>query len=297
VLGLLVVGLAATGCLGDDQTEVERGDAVRVATDSVPASWDRSPMLSVQVPVGEVGVGWTSETAVVESLRDLEGQPLTGADDTALVAVSVALDSAAVLAPAPARSAVVDAPAPQVALVSGGERVELEVGSLAPGQALVAGVADASDIALEVTFDGVTQVAGPQPDERDVTPQAQPLYDGHPGDDAAVACRPASADVSCRSEVTWLPWVAAGGWAPEGELWPVVRVEGSWPDSGGAPSVEATLDGSAALDHQDLGATEEGFNQLLVFPASGQHSSRLSVTVTDAQGDTVRGRATLLALR
>ena len=297
LLGLLVLGLTTASCVGDDRTDVARGQSARVAADSVPASWDRSAMLTVQVPDGALGVGWTSEADVVDALRDLEGQEFAGADDTHLVAVSVALDSSAVLAPAPARLAVVDAPAPEVALVSGGERTELDVGSLASGQVLVAGVDDASEMALEVTFDGVTQVAGPQPDERQVPPQAQTLYDGHPGDSSSIGCRPASADVSCRAEVTWLPWVATAGWAPEGLLWPVVRVEGSWPGSGGAPTVEATLEGQPALDRQDLGAPDEGFNQLYVFGASLGHSSRLSLTVTDAAGDTVTGGVTLLALR
>ncbi len=297
LLGLLVLGLTAAGCVGDDRPDVAQGQSVRVATDSVPASWDRSALLTVQVPDGALGVGWTSEVDVVGALRGLEGQEIEGTDDTSLVAVSVALDSSAVLAPAPARLAVVDAPAPEVALVSGDQRTELDVGSLASGQVLVAGVADASDVALEVTFDGVTQIAGPQPDERQVPAQAQALYGGHPGDSSSIECRPVSADVSCRAEVTWLPWVAAAGWAPEGQLWPVVRVEGSWPGSGGAPTAEATLDGRPALDQQDLGAPDEGFNQLLVFGASLDHSSRLSLTVTGEQGDTVRGGVTLLALR
>lgn len=297
MLGLLIIGLTATGCVGDDRIDVAQGDAVRVASDSVPASWDRAAVLSVQVPDGALGVGWTSETDIVEALRDVEGNEVAGADDTSLVAVSVALDTSAVLAPAPARLALVGAPERKVTLVSGGERTELGVGSLASGQVLVAGVADASDIALEVTFDGLTQVVGPQPDERQMPPQAQPLYDGHPGDDTSIDCRPAAADVSCRADVTWLPWVASAGWAPAGQLWPVVRVEGSWPGSGGAPSVEATLDGSAALDQQDLGAPEEGFSRLLVFSATSMHSSLLQVAVTGAQGDTVTGEATVLALR
>lgn len=297
VLGLLAVVLATAGCGGDDTAEVAQGDAVRVATDSVPAAWDRSAMLSVQVPDGALGVGWTSETDVVGSLRDLEGRSVESEGDTRLVAVSVALDSSAVLAPAPARLAVVGDPDRQVALLSGGERTELDVGSLASGQVLVAGVPDASDVALEVTFDGVSQVVGPQPDVRQVPPRARPLYDGHPGDDAAIECRHATADVSCRADATWLPWVASTGWAPEGELWPVVRVEGSWPGSGGAPSVDATLDGRTPLGQQDLGAPDEGFNHLLVFPATGRQSSRLQLDVTGAQGDTVSGGATLLALR
>ena len=174
----------------------------------------------------------------------------------------------------------------------------LDVGSLASGQVLVAGVPDASDVALEVTFEGVTQVVGPQPDDRQVpAAQAQALYDGHPADSSSIDCRPAAADVSCRADVAWLPWVAAAGWAPEGLLWPVVRVEGSWPGSGGPASVAATIDGQSPLDQQDLGAPEEGFNQLLVFPASIDHSPRLSLVVTGAHGDTVRGAATLLALR
>jgi len=297
VLGLLVVGLTTVGCGSDGSTEVAQGDAVRVATDSLPASWDRSAMLSVQVPDGALGVGWTSGTGVVGSLRDLEGRSVEGEGDTSLVAVSVALDSSAVLAPAPARLAVVGDPERQVVLLSGGERTELDVGSLASGHVLVAGVPDASDVALEVTFDGVTQVVGPQPDERQVPARAQSLYDGHPGDDASIECQPAAADVSCRADVTWLPWVASTGWAPEGQLWPVVRVEGSWPGSGGAPSVEATLDGRTPLGQQDLGAPEEGFNHLLVFPATSQHSSRLQLDVAGAQGDKVSGGATLLALR
>jgi hypothetical protein len=297
-LALLLVGLTTTGCLGDGSTDVAQGAAVRIATDSVPTSWDRSSLLSVQVPDGALGVGWTSDADVVGSLRDLDDQQVEAADDgTSLVAVSVALDTSAVLAPAPARQAVVGEPEREVALLSGGERTELDVGSLASGQVLVAGVADASDIALEVTYDGVTQVAGPQPDQREVPPQAQTLYDGHPADSSSIECRPAADDVSCRAEVTWLPWVATAGWAAEGQLWPVVRVEGSWPGSGGAPSVEARFDGQSALDRQDLGAPDEGFNQLLVFPETFQHSSRLSLVVTGAQGDTVTGAVTLLALR
>ena len=297
-LALLLIGLTTTGCLGDGSTDVAQGGAVRIATDSVPTSWDRSALLSVQVPDGAIGVGWTSDAEVVASLRDLDDEQVEAADDeTSLVAVSVALDSSAVLAPAPARQAVAGEPEREVALMSGGERTELDVGSLASGQVLVAGVADASDIALEVTYDGVTQVAGPQPDERDVPPQAQTLYDGHPADSSSIRCRPAAADVSCRAEVTWLPWVASAGWAPEGLLWPVIRVEGAWPGSGGAPTLEATLDGQSALDEQDLGAPDEGFNRLLVFRASINHSPELSLVVTGAQGDTVTGDVTLLALR
>lgn len=295
--GLVVVVVTAlalplVGCSGDE-VDVAVGDAARVLDDPDVTRLAQQPDLTARLPVGELGLGWSDDADLLASVSDEEGRTPTASGDATLVAVAWDLDPTATgLRGAPGLAVVEGAVEHELALVSRGERTVLVAESeRALRGSAVAAVADPTDVSLEVTFDGVTQVVGPAADDRDVPDVAQPLYDGLPVAEAAIDCRPSSAEPFCRADAAWLPWVADQGWAPAGQLWRVVRVEAR--DSGGAAAtLTAALGGSSPVASEDLDSTE-GVHQLLVFPAAAA-AGPTPLEIEVATGDvTLSGRASL----
>ena len=293
-VGLCVVvalALPLAGCAGGDRA-LAVGDAARVLDDPDVTRLAQEPDLTARLPVGELGLGWSDDPDLLASVTDDEGRALAPAGDATLVAVSWDLDPTATGVPgAPGFAVVEGAVDHELALVSGGQRTMLVPGSeRALRGSAVAAVADPSDVALEVTFDGVTQEVGPGVDDREVPVPAQPLYTGLPVAEADLDCLPAAADPFCRADAAWLPWVADQGWAPEGRLWPVVRVEARVA-GGGEAALRADLGGTAPIADDALGS-DGGVHQLLVFPAAQAGPETLAIEVSDGEV-TVRGSARL----
>lgn len=282
--------LPLAGCGGDGRT-LGSGDVVRVLDDPAVTRLAQEPDLTARLPVGELGLGWSDDPDLLASVTDDEGRALTASGDATLIAVSWDLDPTATEVEGPPGLAVVAGAVDHaLALVSGGERTVLVPRSeRALRGSAVAAVTDPADLALEVTFDGVTQVVGPGAEVRQLPGRVQPLYEGLPGAAATIDCRPAAAEAFCRADATWLPWVVDRGWAPEGQLWPVVRVEARLADDVEA-TLEADLGGTPPLSSEDLGGNS--VNQLLVFPAAEALPAELTVQVR-GPGATVNGRARL----
>lgn len=284
----MVLAAPLTAC-AEEERDLAVGDSARVLDDPDVTRLAQDPDLTALLPVGELGLGWSEDPDLLGSVTDDEGSALAAADGATLVAVSWDLDATRIGVQGGPGFAVVEGGSDhELALVSGGERTVLESDDGALRGSAVAAVADVADVALEVTFDGVTQTVGPVADDREVPAEARPLYDGVPQAEAVLDCVPAAADVFCRADAAWLPWVSGQGWAPQGQLWPVVAVEAR-------PAVGATLD--ASLDSASPVAVEDlqggdGVQQLLVFAAASPASASLEIELTG--GDVaLTGAATL----
>lgn len=281
LVALLALSAALTACGGDERT-LELGESTRVLDDARVTGLADDPALTARLPVGELGLGWSDDEDLLASVDDDQDQTLVAPEGGALVAVAWDVDPTVGTAPAPMGNAAIGSASHELVLVSGGERTVLaEESEGALRGAAVAAVADPADLALEVTFDGVTQTVGPGSDEREAPAQADALYDETPVAETDLDC---DADAFCRADAGWLPWVAGQGWAPEGELWPVVRVEARADRPSTDASLSATLDGEDPVSGLDLDGDADGVNQLLVFPAAAPASVVLEMQVDSGAG-------------
>lgn len=272
---LVVVLAAASGCTDAEETATApASEPGTVATPQVPVTITDAVMTGtaeVQLPDGLLTVTWTDDEDTVATATQPDLEP---AEVAQVLAVTWQLDQAQVPVTGVAQRAVVGGAETRLSLLAGSESatvLESDGADRLEGSALVV-LPSEDDVQVEVDFDGVAQVvdaAGPV----DVPAQAQSLYDGIPAA-PLVPCADQDAASSCRAEVAWLPWVTGQGWASEGQSWPVVRVEGSPRSGSDATDVEVTAEaegsttGEAPVEDTDLGATDGGFNRLLVFPAT-----------------------------
>lgn len=252
---------------------------------------DPDPSLTALVPSGEVRVAWRA-AAEVEGARQ-QAADLDLPEGTQAVVVAWELDATAVDTPGISALAALGKDADlEVVLSSGDASVTLPADDVPlAGSGLVA-LPDPAGLTAEVTFEGVAQSVGPGEDERDVPDQLAPFYDGVPAATASLDCTPARLRAVCRADAAWLPWTDEGGWAPVGQLWPVVRVGGSVPGETGTLPTTVVLDGAAPVTSTEEGAPEGGFNGLHVFAAAEPVPARVGVEV-DAAGGQVTGAGEL----
>ncbi|MCW2834403.1 MAG: hypothetical protein JWN68_2356 [Nocardioides sp.] len=268
---VLLATLLASCTIGPE--ELEAGESAGVASYPSVADLGDASGLDALLPDGELEVAWVraqdhAESQGVEAVVDDDGDEVVAADDAVLLVVAWQVGLGEPGTPAAVGEATVGDPAVELVLISGGVRTVLspEEATLVQGSALVA-VVDENDVMLEVTFDGVTQSVGPGGEIREVPERAAVLYDEIPTSETSIDCRPAELQPFCRADIAWLPWVASQGWAPDGQLWPVVRVEGRVPGGTGTPSLTTTLDGSPPLEATDTEIGAGRFQQLAIYPA------------------------------
>lgn len=286
--------LALAGCGGDDRT-LEPGDVARVLDNPRVAGLADDPQLTLQLPTGTLGLAWSADADLLATITDDDGSSLRADDGGELVAVSWDVDTSATQVDGYAGSAVLGTAAHELVLVDGDRRTTLSPPDGGDDERALTGMAvlaveDPDELALEVTFDGITQAVGPSPDDREVPAEAAALYEEAPAAQASLDC---GADVFCRADVTWLPWVADQGWAGADRLWPVVRVEGTVPGAGGAVDVRATLDGVEPLSEVDLGTEPGRYHRVLVLPATEPAAVTVRVEATGDGADPVTGQAVL----
>lgn len=266
-------------------TRVEAGELVALE-DPVPVEdVDPEPALTARVPSGEVRVAVRAADEV-EGARE-QAAALEAPDGTEVVVVAWELDPTALAVPEVAVRAALGTDADAEVVLTGGDVDAVLATDPLPleGSALVA-VPEPGALGLEVTFDGVVQVVSPGGERREVPAEAAGLYEGFAFARSSLDCRPARLAADCLAGAAWLPWTDAGGWAPVGQVWPVVRVEGSVPGETGALAPTVTLDAAAPVRSYDAdGAVAGGFDGLHVFPAV-----RLGAVRVDLQAETGAGR-------
>ncbi|WP_110180997.1 hypothetical protein [Nocardioides solisilvae] len=294
----LLLPLAACGggdpAAGADR-ELEPGDAVRVLDDTRVAGLGDDPALTMALPTGTLGLGWSTDADLLATVTADDGASLTAADGAELVALAWDVDTTQTQVDGVAAEVLAGTAPHELVLVSGDQRTTISPEDAADGERAVTGMAvvaveDADDLALEATFDGVTQTVGPGAEQRDVPDEAAPLYEEAPAFSGSLDC---GAEVFCRVDAAWLPWVSGEGWAEPGTLWPVVRVEGRVPGARGEVEVTTTLDGVEPLSVSDLGAGDGRWNRLVVLPATAPGGSTLAVEATGDGVDPVTGEVVL----
>ena len=206
---------------------IDEGEVVALDTPVTVDDLDPDPALAARVPSGEVRIAWRPADEV-EGART-QAADIDAPDGTEIVVVAWDLDVTATDAPGVSALAALGTDAEvDVVLVADGTDTELSSGAALTGGSALLAVPDPAALRAEITFDGVAQTVGPGADERDVPEQLAPLYDGVPAASATLECTPARLDATCLTDAAWLPWTDEGGWASDGSLWPVVRVEGQF---------------------------------------------------------------------
>ncbi|MBS2940367.1 hypothetical protein KDN32_21735 [Nocardioides sp. J2M5] len=285
--------LAAGACSGAREpteeepggTRVEAGELVALEAPVPVEDVDPEPALTARVPSGEVRVAVRAADEV-EGARQ-QAASLDAPDGTEVVVVAWELDPTALAVPEVAARAALGTDADAEVVLTGGDVDAVLATDPLPleGSALVA-VPDAAELGLEVTFDGVVQTVSPGGERREVPAEAAGLYEGFAFARSSLDCRPARLDADCLAGAAWLPWTDAGGWAPVGQVWPVVRVDGSVPGETGALAPTVTLGDAAPVRSYDAdGTAAGGFDGLHVFPAV-----RLGAARVDLQAETGAGR-------
>ncbi len=263
---VLVVGLALNGC-GLWERGLESGSALRFTGGSRLFDMIDEPMLTAQLPTGVLQLHWTTDLDLLDTVSVRDDSPARaerGAQFVGLAWKEVPGDGPGGLID----RVVADSALHELVLVSGEQRVVLDPANalLGDGMAVVA-VDDASEVSVEVTFDGVAQRVGPGPDDRTIPDEAAALYEEVPEAEEHPDCQAGDVKAPCEAVAAWLPWVAGAGWASPGRLWPVVNVSGQIPGDIERAKVKATLDGAASILDEDLSSpSQHRFSHLLVFP-------------------------------
>lgn len=291
VAATVALVLAAGACSGAEEptggTRVDAGELVTLDRPVAVEDLDPEPALTARVPSGELRVASRAADEVAGARQ--QAADLEAPDGTELVVVAWELDLTALDVPGAAGPAALgdDADA-EVVLTAGDVDAVLASDPLSlQGAALVA-VPDPAALGLEVTFDGVVQTVSPGGEQREVPPQAAGLYEGFAFGRTSLDCRPAKLAATCVAEAAWLPWTDAGGWAPVGQVWPVVRVVGSVPGETGTLTATVTLDGTAPLrSYEEDGAPADGFAGVHVLPAVRLGSARVDVRAETEAGSLV----------
>ena len=247
-----------------------------------PDDLDGAETMTAALPTGGLQVSWASASDQSEPPRDSESRELASAQGADLLVVAWAPDaSVRDFVQGSLGFATMQVPEVEIALVRGDTRVPLASGE---GSSVLRGSSyasfpDSGDWSVEVVFDGLTQRLNAGGAE---APDSWSAFErGYPAAEASFACEPRKLEPICRYQAGWLPWVSSQGWAPEGQAWPVLRVEATTPGGDGSVTYDATLDGASPVWNYTVG-DDQRLNEVLVFPA--QDLGAASFELAAAQG-------------
>lgn len=298
LLAATLLPLTACGLIGAD--DVEPGEVVRAQEEAIDTGATGTRELELQLPEGRLTVTVGAPLDEVPAADTLGERDLSPAGGARLVPVTWEVDSAGTSTFQRSVAGPGTAPA-SLSLVAGDEPTVIDDRWRRTGAAYVAVPAD-GDLSVAIDYDGLTQRASVDGQDREVPAIARSLYDA-PDEPADQAC----ADVvvtgvaevtqvdapalSCRLALGEAAYVAGPGWADD-VPWRVVEVsvdpgDVTAPDGStyAATSAEETITLNGAepvATVSTVGTTDDGLGEgVVVFPG-GAAASEVGIRRTFA---------------